>query len=756
MAIVIGIINNNEKKHFILSNKILELKNTLIERQYKEVLYYSGILSKTEIKQLRLKTQESMSEINKSLSSTYLQLITQTEKLMRNREVQKGKIEQNRKGVLSNLDIIDDYYTKLIKTDNRIILIYDNIRDDSIAILQKRERQKKLVLVFEVILISILSTIFTLYLRRGILQPIERLKTYALSINGSEIPPQNDSSTIDKIAPVKNSEFSKLAEIYLDLEDRLLNKMLELHDRKNSLTRELKERKEAEKELRNTKKYLTNIIQSINSIIITIDNNLEITHFNDPAEKLTINKGKQLYKRFPVLEQFNNEIVSVLDTNESQIMNSVEIKPLDHHYFNIHITPLIGDKMEGLVIRLDDITNIRNIENQLVTTQKWETLGVLTSGFAHDFNNVLTGVVTSSSILLYKAEEEYPDLDKAFIDCLKIIDKSGKRAAAMVQQLLSLSKNNELVFSNLDLNMIVEDVKSLCNNSFDKVIDIHTELLGRIIPVKADGVQIEQVILNLCINAYHSMTEMRSRNEKHCGTLTIALKELHIDNFYLNKGKNRKNGDYISISIRDTGIGINKELKDKIFDPFFTTKDKTKGSGLGLTMAQHIVTQHNGFIDLYSEPGRGTIVTVSLPVSNEAYIDDKLELKNRRLIPGDGTILIIDDEEIIRSLSKSILVQCGYNVITAEDGFKGVNIYKQKRNIVDLVILDMSMPGISGKETFIELKQINPEQKIMIASGFAKDDRIQDLINMGLEDFIQKPFDFIELSQKTAYVIKQE
>ena len=642
---------------------------------------------------------------------------------------------------------------ELIETDDHIFLITDSIKNDSIAMLNRREDQELFALVSGLLFITLFSITTTALLGNSITRPIEELRSYVLSIDPTDIQKHGSRKLENKIDSRKHTEIYQLAESYFNLENTLFTKMSELHDRSENLSLELKERKKTEKKLKKTETYLNNIIQSLKSIIITSDNDFKLIHYNKLAEELAMGHKKTLYEQFPFLVSFKDEISNTLDKSEPYFEQAIKIESLNDRYFNLSMNPLAGEKTEGIVIRLDDVTSLKNIENQLIQTQKWETLGVLTSGFAHDFNNVLTGIVTSSSILLHKAKKQYPDLDNPFMDCLNIIDKSGQRAAAMVQQLLSLSKNNELDFSNIDLNNSVRDIKSICQNSFDKSISIETELLGEHIPVKADGVQIEQSILNLCINAYHSMTEMRDRNDKQGGILGIVMKKVHIDCFCVHEDKNREPGDYISIAISDTGVGISREQKKKIFDPFYTTKDKSKGTGLGLTMVQHIINQHKGFIELYSEPGRGTVIRVFLPVSTELDPVSHTRESKRVLIKGKGTILVIDDEEIIRVLSESILKECGYETLTAVDGYKGVDIYKEKRNKIELVILDMSMPGISGKETFIEIKQINPEQKILMSSGFVKDDRIQDLINMGLEDFIQKPFDYIELSEKVSSII---
>ncbi|MBB6481009.1 response regulator [Spirochaeta isovalerica] len=663
------------------------------------------------------------------------------------------KIKEMENFLLVNGEKEKNLAIELYETDDALLLLVDNIVNELHNKIAIREDQEQFAIFSGILFIMLISIWATAFLGRSISRPIEELRSYVHSIDLSDIKLKPDRKKLDGINARHNLEIAQLAESYATLEEALFDKMSELEERSESLTNELKERKKTERKLKQTENYLNNIIQSLNSLIITADSGGRLIHWNKQAEDLSEEDDSELFNRFPFLLTFKEPISEVMETGRTWSDNAVKIEPLPDRYFNIHLTPLEGRK-SGIVIRLDDITQIRNIENQLLETQKWETLGVLTSGFAHDFNNVLTGIVTSSSILIHLAERNYPELDKTFTDCLSIIDRSGNRAAAMVQQLLSLSRTNELNFTSIDLRNSLEDVKAICGNSFDKSVKFILDLPRENIRVQADNAQLEQIFLNLCINSYHAMTEMRDKKEKNGGELKITLYTKTIDRYSGEDEKGYAQGQYAAVAISDTGVGIPAEKKKKIFDPFFTTKDKSKGTGLGLTMVQHIVNQHKGFIELYSEPGRGTVITVYLPLASAMIEEEQKAPEERILVKGEGSVLVIDDEEVLRVLTESILKECGYDVMVAEDGFKGVDLYRKNGGAFDLVILDMSMPGISGKETFIELKQINPEVRILLASGFIKDDRIQDLMNLGLEDFIQKPFDFIELSEKVARILK--
>jgi signal transduction histidine kinase/CheY-like chemotaxis protein len=745
-------LGETEQEYYEQSNILISMKSRIQEKHFREIMILNGFPDPGNRQKTDLELERISLRLDRNLLNRSPILYGQMDKLLSERnELGESLIESLTYG--QSAEVNPQQLRELNSKNDDLLLLMDNIVNELENRISRREDQEQYTILSGILVIILLSIWATSFLGKSITKPIEQLRSYVNSIDLSKLKYSREKKALKSIDTGNNLEIAQLAESYSELEEALFKKMEELEERSDILSRELKEKRKTEGKLKQTERYLNNIIQSLTSLIITADSKGKLIHWNKMAGDLTAIESNDLFERFPFLQDFEEQIETVMEESESWMENSIEIDPLDKRFFNISITSLAGRK-SGVVIRLDDITQIRNIENQLLETQKWETLGVLTSGFAHDFNNVLTGIVTSSSILLHLAED-YGDLDKTFLDCLNIIDRSGNRAAAMVQQLLSLSRTNELNFTTLDLRQSIEDTKAICGNSFDKSVRFILDLPEEKVQVIADNAQLEQIFLNLCINAYHAMTEMRDKKEKQGGELKIQLTEKQVDRYSGIGENNFQPGLYARVSVIDNGVGIPPEKKEKIFDPFFTTKDKTKGTGLGLTMVQHIVSQHKGFLELYSEEGRGTVISVYLPLSKEIEVPDATARKERELIKGNGHILVIDDEEVLRVLSRSILKECGYKVTVAEDGFKGVDLYRKNNGEIDLVILDMSMPGISGKETFIELKQINPEVKILLASGFIKDDRIQDLLNLGLEDFIQKPFDFIELSEKVDGIIKK-
>ena len=408
----------------------------------------------------------------------------------------------------------------------------------------------------------------------------------------------------------------------------------------------------------------------------------------------------------------------------------------------------IGDKN---LVTFIDLTERKQSELQLVQAQKMETIGMLAGGIAHDFNNILGGIIGTLSLLQHKRKRNKltePDLDKY----INTIEKASQDATDVVNQLLTLSRKKELSVRPFDLNPLINDVTKICENSIDKSIEIKTIFYEKEAVSLIDPVQMEHVLLNLCINASQAMTIMRKEGVKWGGSLNISIKSISADKYFSSIHKVPENSRYWIISVSDTGVGIDHSVRLKIFDPFFTTEKKGKGTGLGLTMAYNIIKQHKGLIDVFSAIGVGSTFNVYLPMY-EGEIVHTEETSKENLIMGEGLILVIDDEEIIRTIAKGILEECGYDVILATDGIEGVEIFKQNIDKIKAVVLDLVMPKKSGKETFIDLKELKPDVKVLLASGFKQDERVTSLLEMGVIDFMQKPYTISEMSKKIYGVL---
>jgi PAS domain S-box-containing protein len=425
-------------------------------------------------------------------------------------------------------------------------------------------------------------------------------------------------------------------------------------------------------------------------------------------------------------------------------------------YIDFSLKPVF-DK-SGNVIQMiaegRDITERKIAESQLSQAQKMEMVGTLAGGLAHDFNNLLAGILGSVSLIKMKRKmkKEFSPVD--FDEYISIIEKSGDRATNLVQQLLSISRKQELVFTEMDLNYSIKNIIKITKGSLDKSVSFDFEF-GEPAIVKADPTQIEQVLLNLCVNAAHSMTIMKPKNKKWGGKVVIKIDKYHPDKNFIFQHSEFIEGDYIKISIKDEGVGIEEKNLEQIFNPFFTTKEKGKGTGLGLSMVYNIIKQHSGYIYVTSQKNVGSEFQIYLPaIKKESQKEENKNMEDFQLVKGEGLILIVDDEEILRITAQSILEEIGYSTIFAVNGQDAINIYEKRKDEISLILLDMVMPIMSGKETFIELKKINPYCKIILSSGFKKDERVQAIIKMGVDAFLQKPYGFKELVGLVQTVLK--
>ncbi len=516
-------------------------------------------------------------------------------------------------------------------------------------------------------------------------------------------------------------------------------------------------RKRAEEEMQRLKNYMNNILDSIPDMLIGIDPDMNITLINRKTEKasgITTDEaiGKPLQN---VLLDFAEIIKSmksgIKDRQVFSVPDYLLEKDGEKRYYDLVMFPLLASGAEGAVVRIEDVTDIRRMDEQLRQAQKMETVGTLAGGLAHDFNNVLSGIVGTISLIKHYLTKENLFNEKltGYID---ILERSGNRAAEMVQQLLTLSRRYEVRMRSLDLNDSVRNVMQICRNTFDKSIDIVDSYSEVKATINGDPSQVEQVILNLCVNASHAMTIMRHPGEKPGGVMSVTVRHIRADRYFCSVHPEAEPGWYWMISHSDTGVGMDEETLRNIFDPFFTTKEREHGTGLGLSMVYSIVHHHKGFIDVYSERGVGSSFNVYFPESSDAGKMEAGALDNT-VEKGSGLILVIDDEEIVRLMAESILAECGYAVILAENGREGIEKFTQESEEIKAVLLDMAMPGMSGKEVYTELKKIEPSVKVLLASGFRQDYRVDEVFKLGVNGFIQKPYSLVELSRKIKEII---
>jgi CheY-like chemotaxis protein/two-component sensor histidine kinase len=371
-----------------------------------------------------------------------------------------------------------------------------------------------------------------------------------------------------------------------------------------------------------------------------------------------------------------------------------------------------------------------------------EAIGTLTDGIAHDFNNLLTIINGYTELIL--SERTRDDLSHS--DLQKILE-TGRKGAELVQRLLALSKKGASNPQPLDLNRTVENSSKLIERTFPKMIEIETILEKNLGMVDADATQIEQVLMNLCINAREAMPDG--------GKLRIETKNAAVDEAYCKLHVGAKPGPHVLIEVADTGAGMDAEKLGRIFDPFFSTKgwDFKKGTGLGLSVAKGIVEQHGGWITCESQPGEGTKFTIYLPAIEAAPEYAKPEAENVS-VHGVNNILLVDDEEYVRDLGKRILERSGYTVVTAANGKEALEIYARDLSNIALVVLDLIMPQMGGEQCLEELLKINPHVKVIVSTGHCLEARERLLLGALARGFVNKPYEMRELVQTVKKVLE--
>jgi len=379
----------------------------------------------------------------------------------------------------------------------------------------------------------------------------------------------------------------------------------------------------------------------------------------------------------------------------------------------------------------------RRLQAQLFQSQKLEALGTLAGGIAHDFNNLLASILGYASL----AKADLPEDDPVY-QHVDIIETASLRASELTQQLLAFAKGGKYNPNPNDVNAVVREVAALLLRTIEKNIIIEETLGENLRPALCDAGQIQQAVLNICINGRDAMPRG--------GTLSLKTENVFLDVKDVQFFVDVHPGNYVRISVSDTGEGMDRDTREHLFEPFFTTKPK--GTGLGLSLVYGIVKKHNGFIQVYSDPGKGSLFQVYLPAAT-----DELPVAKRKAVDlrrGTETILVVDDEPLITDLAREILRRYGYNVLTAGGGEEAIDLYRQRSGEIAAVILDMVMPGMDGREVFTHLREINPAAKIIASSGYSHDRDADDLIVQGATGFVQKPYRIAELVKVVGEVME--
>jgi len=514
-------------------------------------------------------------------------------------------------------------------------------------------------------------------------------------------------------------------------------------------------RKAADDALRESEEKYRTILESIEEGCFETDINNNLIFFSNPFliilgysrdELLGVNTAE--YTSPDTAAKMKRITERLRETGKPETVTDYDVIRKDGSKVSLELSVSLRKDQDGLPVGyrgvLRDVSERKQteeekhkLETQLQQASKMESIGTLAGGIAHDFNNILMGIQGNASLMLLKIESDHPNFEK-----IKNIEKYVQNGTELTKQLLGFARRGKYLIKATDLNEIIEKSSSLFART-KKEIRVHTELSEDLWAAEVDRGQIEQVLLNLYVNAWQAMSTG--------GDLYLQTQNIILDRSYLKPYKVEP-GRYVKISVSDTGVGIDKETQERIFEPFFTTKEMGRGTGLGLASVYGIIKSHGGYINVYSEKEKGTVFTIHLPAS-EKVAPKEIESGPAAIIKGSGTILLIDDEKMILDVGIELLEELGYTVKSAMSGPEAIDVFKEERGKIDLIIMDMIMPGMGGGETFDRLKEIDPDIKVLLSSGYSINGQATKILRRGCDGFIQKPFNMNQLAEKVQRIL---
>jgi two-component system cell cycle sensor histidine kinase/response regulator CckA len=515
------------------------------------------------------------------------------------------------------------------------------------------------------------------------------------------------------------------------------------------LIQDITERKRAEEALRESEQRYRSLFEESRDAVYSVSRDGEITDANPSAmaifgytrEEIIGKNIRELYADPSDRPKFREEIEKRGFVKDYEI----KLRKKDGTDIACLITSSVQLGNNGGIVGyrgiIRDLTIRKELQRQLLQAQKMEAIGTLAGGIAHDFNNLLQVTMGYSELLL---QERQPQ-DKDYADLQKIY-QAARSGADLVQGLLTFSRKVDSKPVPLNLNRQISQVEKLLRRAIPKMVAIQMDLSDDLAEVSADPTQVEQILMNLAVNARDAMPDS--------GRLTIVTKNATLDEEYCEAHIGAQSGKYVMLSVSDTGHGMRKDTIEHIFEPFYTTKEVGRGTGLGLAMVYGIVKQHDGFIICHSEVGHGTTFEIYFPAIESQM---KADLEDSAAMPalGDGTVLLVDDDALVRELATRILTKHGYTVLQATNGREALDLLEKERSQISLVILDLIMPEMGGKECLTEILKIDPQAKVLVASGYSADASVKDTAQMGAKGFVAKPFRFKDLLRQARKTLDE-
>ncbi len=617
---------------------------------------------------------------------------------------------------------------ELLMLSNKLILSkidgFDNLYfQSSLEALISAKRKVSLWIGFLSIVILTLSILMSIYLGKKMVEPLRQMTKKAIQISEGEkdLLFENNSSNYWEfnqlsqafnymLANLKNAEEqSRYKELLENVDDAvyILDREGNVLEANEAAYAQLGYSPEQFFELN-----LTNLIPADDAGLIIGQLGEDIEH--QAPQKITVETSHAKIDGDPIPVEIHSRAISYRGRN------------------------VILNVARDITARRKAENEKKHLESQLIHSQKMEAVGTLAGGIAHDFNNLLMGIQGYISLMRLQTDPEDPN-----DEYIQGIETAVMNAANLTNQLLGFARKGKYSLIPTSLNSIVENSSKMFTRT-RKEIPTHKKLQANLWSVKVDPGQIEQVLINLYLNAWHAMPD---GGDIYIQTENVYLSEEYCKPFEVPQG------NYVKVSVTDTGVGIEQDIIERIFEPFFTTKEVGKGTGLGLASAYGIIKNHNGIIRVYSEKNHGTTFNLYLPASNLEEVHD-IEISTE-MVKGNEAILLVDDEESTIQVEELMLRKLGYQVVPALSGKEAIELYKEKMVDLDLVALDMIMPEMNGKDTYDALKKINPEVKVLLVSGYSQNKQIDELMDQGCHGFIQKPFDIVQLSQKLREVLEE-